>query len=222
VGGTRLTRNLPAGPRIVLVERNPAREQTLGSTVTDTPEPDQDAIARLRRGDAAGLEPLVRRYQLQALRAAYLVLRDHTLAQDVVQSAFVGAFERIHQFDTSRPFGPWFLKLVLNSALKAASRRGRETRLDAWPSVEPVEPALGPELAWERAETADQVWAALAQLSPVQRVAIVQRYFLELTEHEMTTALGCPPSTIKARLHAARHRLRALLRPTGPASETTP
>lgn len=67
------------------------------------------AIDRLRRGDVAGLEFLVRQYQIPALRAAYLITRDSALAQDVVQAAFLKAYERISQFDPNRPFGPWFL-----------------------------------------------------------------------------------------------------------------
>jgi RNA polymerase sigma-70 factor (ECF subfamily) len=177
-----------------------------------------DAVCRMRRGDISGLEELVNRYQVQAARAAYLVIRDRGLAQDLVQSAFVRAFERIAGFDAERPFGPWFLKVVLNDAIKAANRRGREVSLDETGAVGPdskqiVDSAIGPEQALEQAETSDQVWAALARLTAAQRAAIVQRYYLDLSEAEMTAAQGCPPSTIKGRLHAARERLRTLLRP---------
>ena len=48
------------------------------------------AIVRLQQGDINGLEPLVREYQLQAVRAAYLITRDHALAEDIVQTAFIG------------------------------------------------------------------------------------------------------------------------------------
>ena len=91
---------------------------------------DTEAIARLRRGDIGGLEWLVRRYQVQALRTAYLIVRDHALAEDLVQTAFVRAYERIGQFDPARPFAPWFLRSVANDALKAAQRRERSVPLD--------------------------------------------------------------------------------------------
>ena len=186
-----------------------------------------EALLRVQRGDISGLEVLVRRYQVQAARAAYLVVRDTGIAQDVVQAAFVRAFERIGRFDTGRPFGPWFLKLVLNDAIKAVNRRGRELSLDATTTAglesdRIVDSSIGPELSFEQAETADQVWAALARLTPAQRAAVVQRYYLGLSEAEMTTVLGCPPSTIKARLHAARERLRTLLRPAAHDLEIIP
>ena len=46
---------------------------------------ERDAVRRIQRGDIAGLEDLVQRYQLQAARAAYLVVRDRSLAQDLVK-----------------------------------------------------------------------------------------------------------------------------------------
>jgi RNA polymerase sigma-70 factor (ECF subfamily) len=188
-----------------------------------------EAIQRLRHGDIAALETLVRRYQVQAARAAYLVVRDRALAQDVVQSAFARLHERLGRFDQQRPFAPWFLRLVLNDAIKMAVRRSREVGLDDGGDGDPgavglriaVDPGVGPERAWEQAETADEVWAALARLAPVQRAAVVQRYYLGLSEAEMAARLDCPPSTIKSRLHAARNRLRLLLRPTAPDLETT-
>jgi len=66
---------------------------------------EQEAIARLKRGDISGLEALVRKYQVQAVRAAYLITHDRGLAEDIVQAAFLRAYERIGQFDAGRPFG---------------------------------------------------------------------------------------------------------------------
>src|SRR5438105_7445241 len=181
---------------------------------------DREAVARLQRGDIGGLEPLVHRYQVRAVRAAYLVTRDLALADDVMQAAFLKAYERIGQFDARRPFGPWFLKSVLNDAIKAAARRDRQVPLTAVAEEGPIADAgHGPEALWERAETADEVWAALRKLAPEQRAAIVRRYFLGLSEAEMAAELGRPTSTVKWRLHAARERLRALLRPTAKDSE---
>jgi RNA polymerase sigma-70 factor, ECF subfamily len=180
------------------------------------------AIQRLKTGDIGGLEVLVRTYQVLAVRAAYLVVRDLGLARELTQEAFVRAFERIDSFDAHRPFKPWFMKLVLNGAVDAASKRGREVELQQAESARPlVDPDGTPETYLERAETADEVWAALRSLSPAERAVVVQRYYLELTEAEMAAALGRPRSTIKWRLHVARRRLRTLLRPVAGSLEGT-
>jgi RNA polymerase sigma-70 factor (ECF subfamily) len=187
---------------------------------------ERQAIARLKRGDPGGLEVLVRRYQVRAIRAAYLIVRDQALAEDVVQAAFLRAFHRIRQFDADRPFGPWFLRGVVNDAIKAAARRGRQVSLDqeAWedgPALADLlpDPSPGPPELAEQAEVERAIWEALGRLAPAQRAAVVLRYYLDFGEAEMAAELDAPPGTIKWRLHAARERLRSLLRPLGPGSQ---
>ena len=182
---------------------------------------EREAIARLKRGDIGGLEALVRKYQVQAVRTAYLITRDRALAEDIVQAAFLRAYERIGQFDARRSFGPWFLRSVVNDALKAAARRKRQVSLEAGSEGEETslaDPGPGPADLTEAAETRQTVWAALGKLPPAQRATIVQRYYLNLSEVEMADELACPPGTVKWRLHAARKRLRTLLRPLWPAA----
>lgn len=176
-----------------------------------------EAIARLKRNDISGLEALVHRYQVQAVRVAALITRDRGLAEDIVQSAFIRAHERIAQFDDSRPFGPWFLRSVVNDALKSVTRGRREIGLESdildalGPAGFRPESALDPVELAEGAETRRAVREALDKLPPEQRAAIVMRYYLELSEADMADQLGCARGTVKWRLHAARARLRRLL-----------
>lgn len=208
---------------------------TVTETVTETLTLDEThAIAALKRGDLAGLEVLVRRYQVRAIRAAYLIVRDRPLAEDLVQTAFLRAYDRIGQFDSRRPFGPWFLRSVVNDAIKAAARQARQRSLDA-PAGEAADddaallaelladPGPGPEALAETAEVRQAVWRALGALPPAERGAIVRRYYLDHSEREMAAELQAPPGTIKWRLHRARERLRAWLGPAlGEAPATRP
>ena len=177
-----------------------------------------EAIAQLKQGDVTGLEALVRGHQVQAVRTAYLITRDRALAEDIVQAAFVRAYERIEQFDTRRPFGPWFLRSVVNDAIKAASRRERWVSLEASDGAKAVladllaDPNPGPAALVEAADIRRAVREALGMLPPTQRAATVLRYYLGLSEAEVAEELACPPGTVKWRLHAARKRLRTLLR----------
>lgn len=172
------------------------------------------AIGRLKRGDVGGLEDLVKAHQVRAVRAAYLICRDRPLAEDVVQGAFVKAYEKIEGFDQGRPFGPWFTKMVVNDAIKVASRRERTTRYEgASPDALLEDPGLSPHELLEATEERHRVWRALSKLPPAQRAAVVQRYYLGMSEAEMAGGDGSPPGTIKWRLHAARKRLSKLLRP---------
>jgi RNA polymerase sigma-70 factor (ECF subfamily) len=173
------------------------------------------AVERLKRGDIGGLEVLVRKHHTRAGRAAYLIVRDHALAEDVAQSAFVRAYEQIDQFDAGRPFRPWFMKIVVNSAVEVARRRERTTSYEKAGVEAPmawlVDPAAGPHEQAEEAEQRRRVWEALEKLPPVQRAAVVQRYYLGMSEVEMSEGGGAPPGTIKSRLYAARRSLSKLL-----------
>lgn len=175
---------------------------------------DQIAISRLKQGDLTGLAPLVNRYQVQAVRAAYMILFDRALAEDVAQAAFVKVAERIQQFDGQRPFGPWFFKIVVNDALKAAGKQKRNITLD-----EPVmqlsqwlvDPGPPPEKLVEQAEIRRHILSAIQSLPPEQRAVIVMRYYLDMSEADMSARMDRPLSTIKWWLRDARKRLRGLM-----------
>ncbi len=182
-----------------------------------TPESEESlAIARLKRGDIGGLEVLVHRYQTQALRTAFLICGDHALAEDIVQTVYIRVYEKISQFDERRPFAPWFLRCVVNDTLKAVQRRGRQVPLekeDSSERIELVSGGLNLDEIMEAAERNSVLAATLSQLTPGQRAAIVLRYYLDLSDEEMSAELNCSPGTIRWRLSVARKRLRELLPP---------
>jgi RNA polymerase sigma-70 factor (ECF subfamily) len=176
---------------------------------------EQQAIARLKQGDLNGLEFLVQRYQVQAIHSAYLILGEHPLAEDVVQTAFLKIARKINQFDSQYPFRPWFLRTVVNDAIKAAKREQKSIFLEE-PADEAVsdwliDKAPRPEELAEAGDLRRKVWTALQRLPPEQRAVIVQRHFLEMSEAEMVEKLQRPASTIKWWLHKARKNLKTLL-----------
>ncbi len=185
---------------------------------------EREAVENLRRGNIGGLEGLVRRYHLRAGRTAYLIVRDHALAEDVAQNAFVRAYERIGQYDPERPFAPWFMRIVVNGAVEAARARERMSSYDDGEvgalMARFADPTPGPQELAERAEQRQGVWEALEKLPPRQRAVVVQRYYLGMSETEMSETSGRPPGTIKSRLYAARRRLKGLLRAQVRENET--
>ena len=178
---------------------------------------EQEAIQVLKRGDVSGLAVLVTRYQVKAIRTAYLITRDEHLAQDVVQDVFLQAYRSIGGFDAKRRFEPWLMRSVVHAAVKAAQKTAKHLRLDGdsdddndeaqnWLiEQDTVEGQI------ESAEFQQKIWDAMQTLSPRQRAVIVQRYFLEMSEKEMAEELDTAPGTVKWLLNAARERLRGLL-----------
>jgi RNA polymerase sigma-70 factor (ECF subfamily) len=176
---------------------------------------EQQAIQRLKNGEISGLEYLVAQYQLQAIRAAFLITRDSGLAEDIVHDAFIHAYHAISNFDATRSFKPWFLRSVVNASVKVMQRSARQVEVgddadetvfaDLARRVESVESQV------ESIEVQDQIWAALQKLSPRQRAVIVQKYYLGMSEAEMAAQSDTARGTIKWLLNAARERLRELL-----------
>jgi RNA polymerase sigma-70 factor (ECF subfamily) len=187
---------------------------------------EQEAIARIKRGDVTGLEELVLLYQARAVHTAYLIVQDSPTAEDIVQGAFLQAYEKIDQFDDQRSFGPWFLRSVVNASIKVVNQQRQYVTIDEDEdddSLQIIEqladPRPGPEDIAAQAEMRRTVIQAMAKLSPEKRAAVVMRYYLELSETEMTHELRRPLSTVKWLLHSAKQRLRRLLIPTEASQE---
>jgi len=179
---------------------------------------DQIAISRLKQGDLTGLEMLVNRYQVPAVHAAYAIVYNHALAEDIAQTAFVKVAERVHQFEQERPFAPWFFRIVVNDAIKIATRQNHSVSLDeeldesaakleSWL----IDPNPRPEQSVEYKETHETILKAIQRLKPEQRAVVMMRYYLEMSESEMSSKMNRPLSTVKWWLREARKRLRNLI-----------
>lgn len=179
----------------------------------------QNALSRIKQGDLHGLEVLVEHHQVQAVYAAYMILYDHALAEEVTQTAFVRVAEKIHQYDQNRPFAPWFFRIVVHEALKVSRLQKRTVSLDEEPDQNIAaavdwltDPHPLPEALVETKETGRVILDALKRLAPEQRAVVVMRYYLEMSEAEMSAQMKSPLSTIKWWLRSARRRLGILLR----------
>lgn len=192
---------------------------------------DRQAIAALKRGDIRGLETLVLRYQVEAVRTAYGIVGDAGLAEDIAQTAFLRLTSSIAGFDEARRFAPWFMRIVARDAIAAARRGSREAPLDQpgedasdWlERLASREPPIDAQL--EQAQTSAELWALLETLSPEQRAVVVLHFYSDLRHAEIAQRLDVPEGTIRSRLHAAIKQLRRLIargsespRPNAPIS----
>lgn len=179
---------------------------------------DIQAIHFLKQGDIDGLEILVRRYQVKAVRSAFFITHDEPLAEDVVQEMFLHLYYHIDGFDETRPFEPYLMRAVVNAALNAVKKENRQINLaDTTAYEDLLTHAASVETEVEFEQLRGDVLDALFKLPPRQRAAIVQRYYHEMSEREMANALDTAPGTVKWLLNVARTRLRSLLDPKGSA-----
>jgi RNA polymerase sigma-70 factor (ECF subfamily) len=186
---------------------------------------DRELATRAARGDPDAFAALMAAYQTLAFRAAYYTLGNVAEAEEAVQEALVKAHAALGRFRPGAPFRPWLLRIVATTALNRARTNTRRANLtaraaalapdDAWPS---------PEAALLAAEDAAEVLAALNRLTPNDRLALTQRYFLDCPIDELTTICGCSERALRSRLARALTRLRRELErtfdtpPTQPAS----
>jgi RNA polymerase sigma factor (sigma-70 family) len=181
--------------------------------VEGRPLEDTELVERARGGDVNAYEELVRRYQELAFRTAYLILGGAAEAEDAVQDAFAKAYYALPRFRTGAPFRPWLLRIVVNEARNRRRSAGRRTNLALRvAAARPSEDAApSPEVAALAEETRVTLLGAVNQLREDDRLVIAYRYFFDLSEAEMATALGVPRGTVKSRLSRALGRLRGLL-----------
>jgi len=155
----------------------------------------------------------VLRYQDLAFRTAFLMLRDAAEAEDVIQEALVKAYRALPRFRRGAPFRPWLLTIVANEARNRQVAAGRRSRLTERLGASSFRTGVAP--SPEEAALADERRIILLQtvngLPPMDRLVICCRYFLELSETEAATVLGCPRGTVKSRLSRALGRLREAL-----------
>ncbi|MGD2026791.1 MAG: RNA polymerase sigma factor [Anaerolineales bacterium] len=183
---------------------------------------EQEAIEQLKQGKIEGLEILVMQYQTRAIRAAFLILGDHELAEDIVADAFIRAYHHIDQFDTGRPFAPWFYQIVVNLARRAYSKQKRTVALQHIPASQLNTTETGrdesiqnPTEAAEQSETNDLLQQAVLKLTPKQRTVIIQKYFLGMSIEEIASNGFSSPGTVKWRLYAAKKKLKKYLSESG-------
>lgn len=178
-------------------------------------------------GDAFGR--LVRRHQDRLYNAVYRVLDHPDDAQDVVQEAFVHAYQSLASFKGDSEFFTWLYRIAFNTAVSLRRKNRARVRLLAVPDGEALpDPAdtsadARPGAALERDEDEARLRAALSRLSPEHRQALVLKDIEGQKYEEIAEATGVPVGTVRSRLHRARLELREILesdekaRPAPPA-----
>ena len=159
---------------------------------------DHDLIARVRNGEGAAFEKLMRRYNQRIFRTARAVLRDEAEAEDVVQETFVRAFRHLEQFEERSSVGTWLTRIAVNEALSRLRRSQRFNVLDSETnqeeggsySVESKQP--GPEGRASSQELRSVLTAAIDSLSQELRTVFVLREIEGLSTLETSEALIRP------------------------------
>jgi RNA polymerase sigma factor (sigma-70 family) len=151
------------------------------------------------------LSDLYRWYADDAIRLAYLITGDRGLAEDLVQDAFVRLAGRVvHLRGSGQLFEPYLRRTVVNLANSYFRRRKIERRYQERESSMLTTTSQDPDIPSR--ETAR---AALLQLPPRQRTAIVLRFYVDLSESQTAEVMGCRNGTVKALVSQGLDKLRS-------------
>ena len=166
-------------------------------------------IEAARRGDKKAFGQLVRRHQKRLFRFVLGLTGSFDQAEDIVQDAFVKAYQALDTFETGRDFYPWLSTIARNKALNAMARDERKESLDKIqeqgydsPSDDP-----GPLAELISSENQQRFYAALKTLPEQYRTVFVLRHFEELSYDEIAKQLKIAPGTVDSRLYRARQLL---------------
>jgi RNA polymerase sigma-70 factor (ECF subfamily) len=181
---------------------------------------DAELIARAAGGDPAAFQMLVEQHRSMVYRVAYQFAGNHYDAEDIAQDVFIKVFRSLPRFRQDAQFTSWIYRIAMNAcidhrrrqspagaaAFVAASSEQAEQGM-----VNTAEESPGPETSAYAGELGQVLEAAVSRLPQGQRIVFVMRHHEGLKLGEIALALGLAEGTVKRQLHAAVHRLRAVL-----------
>jgi RNA polymerase sigma-70 factor, ECF subfamily len=177
---------------------------------------DQEIVERVRTGETALYEILMRRYNQRLYRVARAILRDDAEAEDVMQDAYVRAYQHLDQFSGRAPFSAWLTRIAVNEALARLRLRKRnpqldDTELEGELSMNVVETSPDPEQIVSTAELGHLLEEALLALPEKYRTVVMLRDVEELSTSETAAALDLSEENVTIRLHRGHEMARGWL-----------
>jgi len=181
---------------------------------------DEEIVARVSAGDVDLFEVIMRRQHQRLYRTCIAILRDDTLAEEVVQDAYVRAYEHLGQFEGRARFSTWLTLIAVHEALGRLRHSRRTEELDAMPEVikdaKTISTEPDPEQQLAQREFSALLESSVQKLPEPYRIVFMLREVEEASTQEVAEILDITEENVKTRLHRARALLRkALFRKVG-------
>jgi RNA polymerase sigma-70 factor, ECF subfamily len=184
---------------------------------------DHDLVTRAQAGSEAAYRELLGRYQRPVFSLIYRMVRDREQAEDLAQETFVKVFNNIGRFDPRYKFSSWIFKIASNQTIDFLRRKEVETvSLDGSRQAQTQEEVEAsritvestgpnPEEFVEARELGAEIEAAIGELRPEYRTAILLRHVEGRAYEEIAEIMDVPLGTVKTYIHRARSELRETL-----------
>jgi len=177
-------------------------------------------VQAAKGGDVSAFEELVRRYDRNVFRIAQHITQNREDAEDVVQDAFLKAYENLAQFQGQSKFYTWLVRIAVNEALMKLRRRRPERTVSLDEDIKTEEDSVprevadwspNPEQLYSQGELHDILSRTIQGLPPSFRTVFVLRDVEGLSTEEAAEALDLSVPAVKSRLLRARLQLRERL-----------
>jgi RNA polymerase sigma-70 factor (ECF subfamily) len=194
--------------------------ETIENKVVEPPTEESILVDAARSGDIGAFESLVRRYDRNVFRIAQHITQNREDAEDVVQDAFLKAYQNLGQFQGQSKFYTWLVRIAVNEALMRLRRRRPERMVSIDEDVKTEEDSMpreiadwspNPEQLYTQSELKDILGKTIQGLPPSFRTVFVLRDVEGLSTEETASALELSVPAVKSRLLRARLQLRERL-----------
>lgn len=166
---------------------------------------EQLLVVRCQTGDEAAFAELVTRHADRLRRyVGRLLCNDHAAADDVVQDVWLDVLRSGARLRDPAAFPTWLLRIARDRVFRVLRRRRDFATITELHEPTADEPTF-------TADDAAAIRAGLDRLDPLRREVVVLRYFEEMTCDEIAAVVGCPPGTVRSRLHHAKRTLKDIL-----------
>ncbi len=179
---------------------------------------DAELIIAVLADNLKAFDELVLRYQRAMLTVAQQIVRNPTDAEDIVQDAFLLAFEALPQLENLNRFGSWLYSITRNRALrfmKRASKFQLHEDIEAELQVEADPASSDPAKILVQQSTHEAIRDAINSLPPEFQEVIKLYYWVDMPQKRIAEFLSLPLTTVKWRLHKAKDLLKSLLEKRG-------
>lgn len=205
--------------------RQPERPHLPMPTAVNTEDepqvhPDLELVARVKTGDLAAFEKLMRQYERQIFRISLQITQNREDAEDIVQDTFFKAFQKIDQFQGNSKFYTWLVRIAVNESLMRLRKRKAQKTVSMDEEIQTDEGSIprdfadwmpNPEQNYNQAELAEILRRTIQGLPPGFRTVFVLRDIDGLSTEETAQALKLSVPAVKSRLLRARLQLRERL-----------
>lgn len=166
-------------------------------------------IKKVIEGDEQGYRYFIRRYQDMAFSIAISVVKDEFLAEEVVQEAFMKAFEKMSTFKQQARFSTWFYRIIVNIAFRQLDKEKKWKNEPLVAVEDTIETAVIDQL--EQDERKYFINETLKVMTPNESLALRLFYLEELSLAEVSDVTGWSASKVKVVVHRARKHFYAYL-----------